>query len=234
MGPINVKVNWRDPERIRRIEDEFELEPEPVFVPQPVKQEWISRVPVEYHGTLPDKFDNDTQWLPIYRLPYVTRFRVLIRAKLYLTGITATTIVFKVYGALAAGHLTFGGSHVLLLSAISLSGLIYTGDFFRRMACQIYVTEDLQYVRFCRFTFFGNRRDLVLPREQVIPLPELNPSYRNAIMKVRFSMPEDINLEHDNYEFYEHGLRLIIKYGGVLDRERFRAAMGNVFARLGE
>lgn len=205
----------------------------PSLVPkvEPVKQSLLARIPVEYHGVVPAKFaDDQIEWIPIYRLPYLLKFRSVIRFKIYLTAASLAACSYRA-SLLIMGNHEVDLAPATILSLVTLCGLVFVGDYFRRIICQIYATNDLKYVRICRFSFFGNRRDLVLPVDCVIPLTELNATARIAVMKVRFKMPDKIDLEHDEIEFYNQGLLLPMRLGGVIDQDKFSKVMGNILGR---
>lgn len=210
---------------------EYEIEIHQPPVIGPIKQALIKRVPVEFHGVAPSNFNDETQWLPIYRTPHLFKLRFVIKLKLYITAISLACCTLNahqlLFGQTVGGGLLATG----LLSFISFGGLVFMGDYFRRLIVQIYVSEDFEHVRFCRFTFFGKRRDMVLPKECIIRLPETNRSIRAPILELRFAMPEKIDLEYDNYEFYELGFRIPIGLGGVLDKDNFQRALGKILAK---
>uniref|UniRef100_A0A6G1SDZ1 Transmembrane protein 186 n=1 Tax=Aceria tosichella TaxID=561515 RepID=A0A6G1SDZ1_9ACAR len=202
---------------------------EPVVI-KPIRQELIKTIPVEFHGVAPGDFNDQSEWYPIFRSPYLNAMRRMIKFKLYLTA-------FSFLSSLGYASQLFYDSPInvwkpAILSTLTLVGLVFIGDFARRLIVQIYVSKDLQYVRFCRFTFFGSRRDMVLPRECIVKLTEINSTQRAPILNVKFIMPEKgVALDYDNYEFYELGFRLPLGLGGVLDRERFNSALGKILVK---
>lgn len=194
---------------------------------EPVKQGLIKKIPVEFHGVVPSNFNDQTEWHPIFRSPYLHAIRRVIRLKVYLTAVSFTSCLFY------ASQLLMGNSldplKAIVMSSLTLGGFVYIGDYARRLVVQIYVSSDLEYVRFSRLTFFGLRRDMVVARDCIIRLSENNKTPRAPIFDVKFTMPErGIDLDHDHYEFYELGFRIPIGFGGVLDKDKFNAALGNI------
>jgi hypothetical protein len=199
---------------------------EPIVV-KPVKQELIKRIPVEYHGVIPAQFNDQSEWLPIFRTPYLNAMRLLVKFKLCLTAFSLSSSL------LYCSQVILGSEanpwKAAILSTITLLGFTFIGDYARRLVVQIYVSPDEKYVRFCRFTFFGKRRDMVLPRDCIVRLTEVNPVRRAPILNLQFTMPEKgVDIQHDHLEFYELGFRIPIVFGGVLDTKKFNAALGKI------
>ena len=194
---------------------------------KPVKQALLKRIRVEYHGIESSKFNDETLWIPIYRLPYLMTFSGFIRAKVYMTVLSAVICASNInmFFAGKTGASLFG---TLVLSSLTLGGLLFIGDYFRRIICQIYVTEDLLNIRISRFTFFGKRRDIVLPVDYVIPLTETNKSSRAPLLVLHFNPTGKLDLNHDYEEFYDNNLRVSVLLGGVLDRDKFKKVLGNI------
>lgn len=194
-------------------------------LPKPIEQVLLKRIPVEFHGVKPDNFNDETIWMPIYRFPYVNGLRRLIRFKVYLTTFSMITVAERVYTMLSDGSTNV--ITTAALSTISLTGLIIVGDLFRKLVCQIYTSPDAGYIRLCRFSFFGRRIDMVLPRDLVLPLTETNTSgYKNIFTIIRPVQPQKIDLSYDMIEFYDEKFYLPLRYGKILDKERFAHAMG--------
>lgn len=192
----------------------------------PVPQKLLKRIKVEYHGVEQGKFNDETIWIPIFRFPYIGPCYTVIRFKVYLTFISIAVCLKNIYSLL------FGLNPNLLpttiLSATTVIGMYVTGNLFRSLVMQIYATEDLAHLRICRFTFFGKRRDMVLPIDAVVPLTETNRTRRAFFLKLETRRPEKINLDYDFYEFYDEKFRLVIKFGGVLDLLKFEKALGTI------
>jgi hypothetical protein len=192
-----------------------------------IRQELIKAIPVEFHGVKPTQFNDDSEWYPIFRSPYLNAMRLLVKFKLYLTGFSLMSSLY--YASQVISGTASNPWNAVILSTITLAGLTFIGDYARRLIVQIYVSKDLEHVRFCRFTFFGRRRDMVLPRECIVRVTEINPSRRAFILNIKFMMPEkEIDLDYDNYEFYELGFRLPLALGGVLDPDKFNTALGKI------
>lgn len=192
----------------------------------PVPQKLLQRIRVEYHGVECTVFNDETIWIPIYRFPYIGMSRSVIRFKVYLSIISIVACLRSVSNLLET--LDTNLLPASILTTISAIGMYLAGNLFRRLIAQVYISEDSEYLRFCRFTFFGKRLDMVLPLTAVIPLSETNVSGREFYMKVFTKKPDNFSSDYDYHEFYDENFRLILRFGGILDMQRFEKAFGKV------
>lgn len=195
----------------------------------PVPQSLLKRIPVEGHGVRLQSVPDEINWIPIYRFPYIKACRLAIKFKLFLTGTSIGILAMKLSDLVMQNPVPLTHSNILLL--ISTTGLVLVGQTSRRLICQLYTTDDLHYIRAARLTFFGNRRDMVLPCSSVIPLANVNSSAKNPLLKVRFMKPDTFDHEHDNIEFYDEKFYISLVYGGLLDLNRFEKIFGYLLSR---
>jgi len=194
----------------------------------PVLHGHFSKVGIrcEYHGVQPLHFNDDTVWLPVYKFPFIRSVRRLIKAQIYLSFaslvISIRNISYCVYDP------TLGLFFINFLSASSVVALAYIGNFFRQMVCHIYTTDDANFVRLARLTFFGKRMDMIMPRSVIVPLSETNQSARSPYVTLKTMMPPEVDLKYDTYEFYDETFRIVLRFGGVLDKARFSQALGGI------
>lgn len=193
----------------------------------PVKQSELKQVQAEYHGMLADKLDNETIWLPIFRMPGIVGLRAVARFKMYLTIVSSYLFVKEIYNLVCIG-VSYDAMPAATLAAITFGGLIFVGNNYRQLVVQIYTTEDHRYLRFSRFTFFGNRRDIIVPIDCVRPLTETNSTMRMPFYKLQFIKPKNLDLENDYHEFYNDTLRICVLIGGIRDRELFEEVLGKL------
>lgn len=194
---------------------------------KPIRQELLKRLPVEYHAVQQITFNDESMWYPIYTFPHIRLCTILIRFKLYLSFASASAFSYKVAESLLYTDLDTL-KFTTLLPVISLTGLCVVGNYFRKLIVKVYTSEDLEYVRLTRFTFFGKRLDIVLPITSITPLSENNLSARNFLLKLRTKRPQEVDLSYDNYEFYDEIFKITLRYGGVLDRDRFQGVFGRI------
>lgn len=212
----NTKLSWKNkPAVIRR---------------DPVPQKLLDKINVEHHGVLPQTFSSETNWTPIYKFPYLNACRLAIKFKLFVTGTSLGLCAIKLSDFILQNQVNLTSSGVLLL--ITTSGLLITGHFGRRVICHLYTTDDNQFIRISRLTFYGNRRDIVLPSHLVVPLADTNKTAKKALLYVKFRKPETIDDENDYAEFYDEKLYLSLVYGGLFDKPRFESIFGFILSRL--
>lgn len=192
----------------------------------PVPQSLLKRIKVEYHGVEPGKFNDETLWIPIFRFPYIGPCYATIRFKVYLTFVSFAACLRDLYCLLDSLNPSLLPSTIL--TSVTVIGMYITGNLFRQLVVQIYATEDLAHLRICRFTFFGKRRDMVLPLNAVVPLTESNRTRRTFFLKLETMRPEKISLDNDFHEFYDEKFKIVLKYGGVLDLAKFEKAFGQI------
>lgn len=204
-----------------------------VYQPKPVVQSVMKRIRVDYHGVEASQFNDDTIWTPIYRFPYLTAARTIVRYKFYATTILSLAFANKFYNFFVDLN-TIGMVSTMIIAAASYSGIWVIGNTSRRFIVQIYVSDDLEFIRFVRLTSFGRRQDFVLPRSLVVPLSEINVTPRSLMLNQKFKMPTDIDMSYDFYEFYDQTFKVSLKYGGVLDRDKFRELFGRILERVHE
>lgn len=193
---------------------------------EPVPQKQIKHIKVEYHAVEAATFNDETLWVPIYRFPRVVLCRSLIRFKVYVTFVSLATCLkalAQLYNTMNINLLP-----ITMLSSISLIGMCLLGNLSRKLIVQIYTTENLDHVRLSRFTFFGKRLDMVLPLSAVYQLSETNASRRQFYLTFATRRPEHICLDYDFHEFYDEKFRIILRFGGVLDRPRFEKVFGTI------
>lgn len=205
----------------------------PVESRHPIQQKFIKKIKVEYHGVDKSKFQDDdaTIWYPIYRFPYLHACKYLIKTKVYLTLFSISIGLSQLISFFLDPQKVFL-TNSLIVSSATLAGMLFTGDWARKLVCQIYTSADCEFIRFCRFTFFARRLDMVVPASSVIPLTENNITIRKLILEIKLKPPNEHELmEGDTIEYYEEKFHLCLKFGGVSDMERFERALGKILSR---
>lgn len=196
----------------------------------PVAQKFLKRLPVEHHGVAPANFDDYTLWYPIFKFHYLKGTHAFIRFKVYLTFLSASACLFKLFDVLV--NTGAGLGYVAAVSSLALVGMTVAGNLCRKLIVQVYVTEDMQYVRLTRFTFFGRRQDIVLPKHALISLADTNDTHRKLLLHVRTKTPETVDLTYDNYEFYDSKFTIIALFGDIDDEDKFEVVFGRLLKRI--
>ena len=93
--------------------------------------------------------------------------------------------------------------------------LYIMGEFFRRFVGLLYLDGAGRRLKVAHLTFWGGRRDTVLPVQDVVPFSELTDSPRDVYFKLRrYSCKET---------FY-----VSLRYGGVTSRQKLEAVFGPI------
>lgn len=165
------------------------------------------------------------KWTAVYRFPYIAHAKVLCRLKLYQSMLT-----FGICGYSSIQFIAGNLSHndVVLncaASFIALCGLVLVGNITRKLIGAVYVDDSLEQVRMARLTFFGNREDIVVPRESIVDLLDNNTILTKFYFKLKLVEPENVA---GDVELYHENFNLSLKFGGVLDESKFEKVFGRI------
>ncbi|XP_023567071.1 transmembrane protein 186 [Octodon degus] len=153
----------------------------------------------------------------VYRFNAIRVFGFLSRLKVAQTALTVL--------ALPPGFYWYSQGLVTLNSLCLASGvagfalgmLCWMSYFFRRLVGILYVNESGTMLRVAHLSFWGWRRDTYCPVEDVMPLTETKDNPQDVLMCIqRYS---------GKPTFY-----LTLRYGRIVDRERFTEVFGAVRA----
>lgn len=104
-------------------------------------------------------------------------------------------------------------------SFFSLGAMYLFGNIFRRLIGSIYVSKsNPELIRISHLTFFGNRSELLIPRHDVLMLSDSNPDLRSHLWAIK-----SLNKNSKATLFMFN-----IKFGGVMNRERFIELFGSL------
>ncbi|OTF69022.1 hypothetical protein BLA29_008108 [Euroglyphus maynei] len=162
--------------------------------------------------------DDLGEWIPIYRFPYIVHCRIFARAKLHMT-VMMTTIMPVSYFLYSD---SYNSSDLAIIGGISLFSLalIYGfGQIFRRLIGSIYVLPDKNLVRISHLTFFGNRCEKIIPRDDLLLLSDSNANLNELLLLVS---------QLNNHNEWKDSLYICLKFGGILDVEKFTNIFGNI------
>jgi len=160
------------------------------------------------YSSLPDKIQpslasQDTQQFKmVYRFPYIVHARRICSLKLYQTAFVVT---------LTGASLVTQANIVLplVVCSISLGMLAIMGEYFRRLVGIIYVDLVNDKVKIYHLDFWGNRKDLILSVNGVIPIIDAGEHPADFYVKVQF------------YDKKQPPLYMTIKHGVVIDKDLF-------------
>lgn len=154
------------------------------------------------------------EYKPFYRLPSIVGLRILSRVKIAQTCFTLA-ILPPLYYYHEAGMVTTWQLQLSIGTATFALFMLYTMSFFlRRVVGAMYLHRDGDVLKVSHLTFWGSRRDTVLPVMDVIPLSEGSNKAEDVLMKLERYTTKDI-------------LYFTLRFGRVIDVEAFE----NVFGR---
>eukprot|EP00057_Strongylocentrotus_purpuratus_P034754 XP_796429.1 PREDICTED: transmembrane protein 186-like [Strongylocentrotus purpuratus] len=155
-----------------------------------------------------------SEYKPFYRLPYIVGLRILSRVKIAQTCFTLA-ILPPLYYYHEAGMVSTWQLQLSIGTATFALFMLYTMSFFlRRVVGAMYLHRDGDVLKVSHLTFWGSRRDTVLPVMDVIPLSEGSNKAEDVLMKLERYTTKDI-------------LYFTLRFGRVIDVEVFE----NVFGR---
>lgn len=151
----------------------------------------------------------------VYRFPHIATVRGLARLKIYTTAASLMALPsFNSY--VASGAITQSYSIFVYVTALAALGtLYYMGNLTRKLVGIISLHQDRKHVRVGRLTFWGNRRNIIVPIDTIIPLSEGSRS---------------INEIYTDLKTYDSlvDLHISLKYGGIKDIDDFEFIFGKL------
>lgn len=151
----------------------------------------------------------------VYRFPYILPVRFVTRFKIYQTALTVAIVPMILKGVESGDVAVELANAVGVAAFMALGTLYYISNITRKLVCLIGIDKDKNNVQLSRMTFWGNRRDVIVPRENLIPLTELAGSYK------------DIYVDIKTYNNAVH-LYLPLRFGGIHNLEDFEYIFGNL------
>ena len=163
---------------------------------------------------LSDDYEN-MLFTKFYRFPYIVHVRAVSRLKLYQTCVTVVMIpLMGVYCAL--GKADISSMYMAISVATFATVMLFAiSAYTRRLIGILSFNEAEDIVKVSRLTFWGNRRDIYLPLQSIIPLSEMTGN------------SEDIYTKFCRYDSDEV-LYISLRFGGIEDKDKFIKALGTV------
>ncbi|XP_059126021.1 transmembrane protein 186 [Peromyscus eremicus] len=160
-------------------------------------------------GTETEKFHT------IYRFYTIRALGFLSRLKLAQTAVTVAALPPGFY-SYSQGLMTLNS--LCLVSGIcsfALAMLCWMSYFLRRLVGILYVNESGTMLRVAHLTFWGWRQDTYCAVSDIIPLSESKDQVRDVLIRIQQYSGKQT--------FY-----LTLRYGRILDRERFSQVFGSL------
>ncbi|XP_030067984.1 transmembrane protein 186 [Microcaecilia unicolor] len=156
------------------------------------------------------------QFTLIYRFPGIRFCRALSRLKLLQTSITVLLLP-PMYYLYLKGQASYESVLYSVGIAIFAGGMLYCLSYYlRRIIGMIYLNQAGTILKVSHLTFWGRRKDIFIPVENVMTLMETG-DHKTEILRQfkRYDSPSV--------------LYFTTKFGYVVDRERFLQVFGGVF-----
>lgn len=152
----------------------------------------------------------------IYKFPYIVQCRTVSRIKIYQTAITS--IAVPVVGYLThVGTVDFQGFLATLSIGTLATVMLYVmGEFFRRLVGIIYYNPSESSVKISHLSFWGNRKEVYVPLDDIVPLTDTDDNPTDVYVKLlRYSKPKS-------------KLYMSLRFGEIVDSEKFVEVFGHL------
>ncbi|GFT87940.1 transmembrane protein 186 [Trichonephila clavipes] len=158
---------------------------------------------------------NDGSWIKIYYFPYIRIAAVLNRLKLYQTAFTVANFPLSVI-MYNNGLMELQSVQIVSgCAALACGTLYFITSFFRRLVGIISISKDQKLIKISHLTFWGRKRDLIVPLEDIVPLTDGSCNPNEVYIKLLRFSTEDI-------------LYFTLKFGNILDKSKFELVFGNL------
>ncbi|XP_078450958.1 transmembrane protein 186 isoform X1 [Lampetra fluviatilis] len=155
-------------------------------------------------------------FIPIYRFPAIRATRFISRLKNVQTifmVVALPPIYYLHTQGLVDEHSLRLTSGVAVLACCSLYGISH---YLRRWVGLMALSADGNTLRVSHLSFWGGRRDRLVPVADVVPLSEGRDRPQDPLLALRCYSHRDV-------------LYFSLRYGRVLDGAKFRAVFGDTF-----
>ncbi|KAM9305560.1 transmembrane protein 186 [Gastrophryne carolinensis] len=151
----------------------------------------------------------------IYKFSGIRMCKVVSKLKILQTGLTFT-ILPPVYYLYLQGQMSPSSAMYLTGVALFAGVMLYSLTYYlRRIIGMMYVNHDATTLRVAHLSFWGNRKDIYVPVEDLKKLTETGDSKGEVLLSLkRYSTPET---------FY-----FTLHYGHILDKDTFRLIFGDL------
>jgi hypothetical protein len=113
----------------------------------------------------------------VYKFPYVRGVGLINRLKLYQTALTSVTVpgvtVLNQLGVTSSDSVLFTG----IIGLLGIIPLYILGYFSNRLVGIVYLNEKENLVKLAYLDFWGKRKELVVPANDIVPFSEAPASF---------------------------------------------------------
>lgn len=160
-------------------------------------------------------FMDGKEFTAFYYFPYIASMKFFSRLKLVQTVVTVSLVpglyFVEYYGIIQP----VDKSLTVVLATLALSMLYALGEFFRRLIGIMYLNRDHSLVKLSHLTFWGRRKDLIVPVSDIIPLQECG-EHKDTIAKLR------------RYSTNKY-LLFSTRFGRILNKGMFEVVFGSFY-----
>ncbi|KAM5152511.1 transmembrane protein 186 [Mantella aurantiaca] len=151
----------------------------------------------------------------IYKFPGIRMLKAVSRLKLLQTVLTVTLcppIYYYYSQGQIEGITVFYFTGLAVFAGAMLYSLTY---YFQRIIGMIYINQEATTLKVSHLTFWGKRKDIYLPIEDVKPLSESGDKKGEILLQFRrYSSPQI--------------MYLTVRYGHIVEKEKFSFIFGEI------
>ena len=159
---------------------------------------------------IPD-INNSSDWVTIYKFNQIKTAKFMCKVKMYQTGLTVLFASSSIYAYFDASSNLEGCLNTTAICAFACVMLYIFGNIFNKMIGFAYVSrqdEERKWIKLSHLTFWGRRRNVKMPLEDLLPLPSDSSTttlyqvmYQHSDPKIRFILPLRFATIYDPQEF---------------------------------
>ena len=173
--------------------------------------------------TVKNNSANDSDvYREIFRFAHIPILLIVCRGKIYITTslFACSPIILYSwwYDILGQQDLNTFSS----LMGFSVGTLFLFGEFFRRCVCLVYISKDDTTVKLSHMSFWGKRKNIEVPLDDIVPLSETSERVGNIFWKISFYPNSDASKIVDR-----SNLIISTKFGNVKDNEAMIKIFGS-------
>ena len=161
------------------------------------------------------KSNSSITWKPVYVMPKISAIRIMNRLKLY-QSIFTIAILPVTFGFYHYGKTNITTALVITgVASFSCLSLYVFSSFFQRFIGIIFVDQDKKNLKIAHLTFWGRRKDIIVPIEEIIPLTECDNNPFDVFVRLKRTSSDET-------------LYMTLRFGKVLNENVFQELFGNI------
>ena len=159
---------------------------------------------------IPD-INNLSDWVAIYKFNQIKTAKFMCKVKMYQTGLTVLFASSSIHAYFNASSDLEGCLNTTAICAFACVMLYIFGNIFNKMIGFAYISrqdEEKKWIKLSHLTFWGRRRNIKIPVEDLLPLPSDSSTatlyqvmYLHSDPQIRFILPLRFATIYDPQEF---------------------------------